>query len=74
MGDVPRCNSIAKSTSLYRGNPVAHMEKHSYTCNPVAHLEKHPCARKLAEVDSNPVSPHPPRYGLPANLSSVCAT
>ena len=31
IGDVPRCNSMRKSTSLSGGNPVARSEKHPYT-------------------------------------------
>ena len=46
IGNVSRCNSIIKSTSLYGGNPVVR-------------LKKRPQTNKLPEVDPTPVSPHP---------------
>ena len=46
MGEVPGCNSIPKSTTLYGGSQVAHLERHPHT-------------RTLPEVDLSLVSPRP---------------
>ena len=48
MGDVPGCNSIPKSTTLYGGSPGSLSEK-----------KKHPHTHKLLEVDLSLVSPSP---------------